>query len=53
MPKPNPFAALLDPATDLSKIDSPALRRLIEEVRREQAPKPGCYDRIHNRHNRS
>lgn len=33
--------------------DSPTLRRLIEEVRREQADSPNSYNRFHNRHNRS
>ena len=37
---------------------SPALRRLVEEVRDERAASdrngaPHRYDRIHNRHNRS
>lgn len=32
---------------------SPALARLIEEVRVEKAVGPYAYDRMHNRHNRS
>ena len=35
---------------------SPALRRLVEDVRREKAvgsSSPTSYDRIHSRHNRS
>jgi hypothetical protein len=32
---------------------SPALARLIEEVRNEQAGGPHAYNRMHNRHNRS
>ena len=34
---------------------SPALRRLVEEVRMEAAAEPSStsrYDRVHNRHNR-
>jgi hypothetical protein len=49
----------LDPLTvDLDSIESPALRRIIEEVRadvadlREEVRHPRRYDRIHNRHNR-
>ena len=32
---------------------SPALARLIEEVRYERAEGPHAYNRMHNRHNRS
>ena len=32
---------------------SPALTRLIEEVRIEKADGPHAYNRMHNRHNRS
>lgn len=32
---------------------SPALARLIEEVRNEKAEGPHAYNRMHNRHNRS
>lgn len=38
---------------DLSKIDSPVLRQLIEEVRNESREPLQCYNRMHNRHNRS
>lgn len=39
---------------DLDSIDSVAIRRLIEEVRQEEAePRPQAYNRIYNRHNRS
>jgi hypothetical protein len=49
---------------DLDTIESPTLRRLIEEVKREDieysewvaspdtAPQPQAYNRMHNRHNR-
>ena len=33
-------------------IDSPAIRRLIEEVRAEDAGVPRSYNRTFNRHNR-
>ena len=36
---------------DLETIESPVLRRLIEEVRAENMEITG-YDRVHNRHNR-
>ena len=41
---------LLDP----SRMDSVALRRLVEEVRNDSpsAGAHGSYDRVHNRHNR-
>lgn len=39
---------------DLDKIESVALRRLVEEVRRgDDDPNVHLYDRIYNRHNRS
>jgi hypothetical protein len=38
---------------DLSKIPSPVLARLIEEVRNEETPRVDAYSRYHNRHNRS
>jgi hypothetical protein len=42
-------ALLLDPA----RIDSVALRRLVDEVRNDSARSGGGnYDRVHNRHNR-
>lgn len=38
---------------DLEKIDSAVLRRLIEEVRQEDAQQvQRVYNRTHNRHNR-
>jgi hypothetical protein len=39
---------------DLTKIESVALRRLIEEVRNPNHayPPPGYYDRVYHRHNR-
>ena len=37
---------------DISKLSSPALARLIEEVRNEEASPTHAYDRVHNRHNR-
>ena len=38
---------------DTSKLSSPVLARLIEEVRNEEASVPNAYSRYHNRHNRS
>ncbi len=38
---------------DLDQISSPALARLIEEVRNEEALTAHAYNRTHNRHNRS
>jgi hypothetical protein len=38
---------------DVSKIPSPVLARLIEEVRNEEASPIDAYSRFHNRHNRS
>lgn len=38
---------------DLSKIPSPVLARLIEEVRNEETSRIDAYSRFHNRHNRS
>lgn len=38
---------------DLSKIPSPTLARLIEEVRNEETSPIDAYSRFHNRHNRS
>ena len=38
---------------DLSKIPSPVLARLIEEVRNEETSPIDAYSRFHNRHNRS
>lgn len=38
---------------DVSKLSSPVLARLIEEVRNEEASVPNAYSRFHNRHNRS
>ena len=37
---------------DTSKLSSPALARLIEEVRNEETSTTHAYDRVHNRHNR-
>lgn len=38
---------------DVSNIPSPALARLIEEVRNEEIHNTHAYNRTHNRHNRS
>jgi len=38
---------------DVSKIPSPVLARLIEEVRNEEELNAQAYNRMHNRHNRS
>jgi hypothetical protein len=44
---------LLSPVdVDLTKVSSPALSRIIEEVRNEEASTTRGYDRVHNRHNR-
>jgi hypothetical protein len=40
---------------DVDNVLSPALKRLIEDVRNEPTPVVGVhggYDRVHNRHNR-
>ena len=37
---------------DLTKISSPALSRILEEVRNEEVSTTRAYDRVHNRHNR-
>ncbi len=38
---------------ELSAIASPALRRILDEVRNDKAARlAGRYDRVHNRHNR-
>ena len=38
---------------ELSAIASPALRRILDEVRNDKAARlAGGYDRVHNRHNR-
>lgn len=45
--------ARVDEAQSLdAPIDSPAIRRLIEEVRAEQVEVPRSYNRTFNRHNR-
>lgn len=38
---------------DLSKIKSPVLLRLVEEVTNNQSSTIMAFDRVHNRHNRS
>lgn len=38
---------------DVSKIPSPVLAQLIEEVRNEESGTAHAYNRFHNRHNRS
>ena len=43
----------VQPVSDLDvPIDSPAIRRLIEEVRAETMDVPRSYNRTFNRHNR-
>ena len=37
---------------DPSEVSSPALARLIEEVRQEKGGNVAAYNRTHNRHNR-
>ncbi len=46
-----PIAKLDD--IDVRDISSPALARLIEEVRNEEIHNVQAYNRTHNRHNRS
>ena len=48
---PQQVADLLE--IDVSKLPSPALARLIEEVRNEEPSGIDAYSRFHNRHNRS
>ena len=38
---------------DTSKLSSPALARLIEEVRNEEASPTRAYSRMHHKHNKS
>lgn len=38
---------------DITKLPSPVLARLIEEVRNDEVAVPDAYSRYHNRHNRS
>lgn len=40
-----------DSSLDMS-LESPVIRRLIEEVRAEHLDVPRSYNRTHNRHNR-
>jgi hypothetical protein len=51
----SPFSAG-DPSEKASDLDvsleSPTIRRLIEEVRAEHLDVPRSYNRTHNRHNR-
>jgi len=37
---------------NLANITSPALARIVEEVRNEEGSTSRNYDRVHNRHNR-
>lgn len=37
---------------DADQIPSPALARLVKEVRNQNSLPPQAYDRVHNRHNR-
>jgi len=37
---------------DVEEISSPALARLIEEVRNQEVSNSTAYNRFHNRHNR-
>lgn len=41
--------AILD--IDANELQSPALKRLIQDIR-EETPAPRAYNRMHNRHNR-
>ena len=41
---------LLD--VDLTQVSSPAMARIIEEVRNEEESTSRAYDRVHHRHNR-
>ena len=51
-PQRAPFAASAKLDVDLKSVASPALARLIDEVRNKDAITLGAYDRAHNRHNR-
>ncbi len=49
----NDLRALADPSFDLGSLPSPALQRILDEVRNEESPKlTAKYNRMHNRHNR-
>lgn len=51
--QPSPATAANDPLKiDVSGISSPALARLVEEVRNDEPSTNRAYDRVHNRHNR-
>ncbi len=48
-----PATAASDPLEiDVSEISSPALARLVDEVRNDEPSTNRAYDRVHNRHNR-
>jgi hypothetical protein len=51
-PSENLDAGLLSMDVDLSKVSSPVLARIIDEVRNEEGSTSRNYDRVHNRHNR-
>ncbi|MCI0561007.1 MAG: hypothetical protein MN733_21175 [Nitrososphaera sp.] len=50
LPVGNPPQQPLD--VDLAQVSSPALARIIEEVRNEEESTSRAYDRVHHRHNR-
>lgn len=54
LPLPDARMKLLqDPIdVDLTQLSSPALSRIIEEVRNGEASTTRAFDRVHNRHNR-
>jgi hypothetical protein len=49
--KPDQLVPAIGEALDVA-VDSPAIRRLIEEVRAEEVDVPRSYNRTFNRHNR-
>ena len=52
-PVPRPTKTAPEPReVPLSEVKSPALDRLIDEVRHDEAGYPNAYNRFHNRHNR-
>lgn len=52
-PAPTMTIGVHDFEMDLSRLSSPTLARLIDEVRNEDPENPAAYSRFHNRHNRS
>lgn len=51
--KSEPKTTKVNLDVDISKIKSPVLLRLVEEVRNQTPDTVRCFDRVHTRHNRS